>query len=190
MKLSNNEDFVSLVNSLDSEKVYKICLINPDKKLEVEIPDLTPKKWECFKKCTVIRFHSMELDFILEVLSKELLRGAASTHNGMYILDGLITTLSVLYSDIIDRKQFQYTNFNFQKIYMILVKLQQLEEWYEEVYINDPNEMLEVASNIYIPVKKTNTWDELVNQLDKGEVNEDDFQNLKYVIQSFIKDKK
>lgn len=186
MKLLKNEDFCSLIESLDLQKVCRICLLNPDKNSELELPGLSPKKWEFYKKCKIVMFNTMELNDILEVLTRELLRAPKEVDAKVFIFDGLISTFSISYSNIIDRKRIEFVNFNFQKVYMILMKLQQLEEYYEEVYINDSEEIFEIISNIYIPVKESNSWEELILQLDNDEINEDDFQNLKYVIQSFI----
>lgn len=61
--------------------------------------------------------------------------------------------------------------------------LSKLSDW--GVTLTDSSEIWQAIQNVYLFVGKDSSWDLLVDQLNTGDVNGDDFLNLKQILDGF-----
>lgn len=165
------QELKDVLESLDDSACLLVLFHSGDTSLNLEI---TPKKWNIYSQCSVYNVNSSLLD--LEIfLTRVQLQG----NSQKLVIEGLGSYLVEQYSHSIDLKKLS-PNLSFQPIYMLLSKL---SDW--GVTLTDPSEIWQAIQNVYLFVGKDSSWDLLVDQLNTGDVNGDDFLNMKQILDGF-----
>lgn len=150
----------------------------------VEMPILSPKRWDLYRRSSVVGVETLDLDTVARVLDLEMAKEAFS--HKVLLLDGFLATVSMLYSNVIDRGAMDHSRLSFGKVYEVLSKLAQHEEQGGKVWLCELPETFQVIENVYLPVKPSDSWELLLAELEEGEVNGEDFQNLHSLVNGFV----
>ena len=222
MHLENHETLEQVVGGLnlletgavkDRQMHVTLVTVQNDKvdKIMLNYSFLTPKSWNQFYiNTSVCILHSLDLNQIHSVLCREILRmqmkklenggyvDPSQVQGDIFILDGFVASLSIIFSQFVSHERIDYEMMNFRKVFLILDRVKKLDDLINEnVRLNESDEIWEVVDKIFIPCNRESSYSKLVEYLSstlgdpiqKQTPNTvlgcDDFVNLRHIFEFF-----
>lgn len=190
MHLEKHETLEQVVEGLgfletgaEKDKQMRVTLVTVQhdkiEKIVLNYSFLTPKSWNQFYTNTsVCILHSLDLNQIHRVLCREILRmqmkklesggyvNPLEVQGDIFILDGFVASLSIIFSQFVSHERIDYDMMNFRKVFLILDRIKKLDGLLgENVRLNESNEIWEVVDKIFILCKKESSYSKLVEYL-------------------------
>lgn len=145
--------------------------------IEVDYSTLTPYAWyKVYQNVDVIVIEEVDLDKIYMVLCRQIIRLKMKDEeekdtDEIFIVDGLLTSISIIFSQFVHDQRIEFDKLNFRKVYLILQKLIELDELIGyKVQINDTNEIWNLVNQIFLPCRReTENYQKLVDFLSNAE---------------------
>lgn len=128
----------------------------------------------------VVEEPSLESFYLLFRSDFQKLSDITNTERCTYVIDGLISTISILFSAFISSDEIgvrvvtaNFEHFNFRKLYLTLhmmTKIRQLSN--VEVLFNEHSDVWRIVNNVYLPCKHGANYTRLVEWLARADEEE------------------
>ncbi|KAG0678135.1 hypothetical protein C6P40_004949 [Pichia californica] len=173
--------------------------VQDELRIPINFNSTTPRAWNKYYLNTdVCILNSLKLQDIIWIINRQILRMKLKTNdeinNEIFIINGLIHCISILFFKCVKFKKIEYLNLNFQLVYEILLKLKKLDKILNKnIQINDTNEIWDLIDKIFLPCNENLNYIDLVNYLTNND-NDDEkkeilgsqkFVSLKYLLNTF-----
>lgn len=165
----------------DSQMNVTLITVQHDKveKIMLDYSFLTPRSWyQFYSNALVCVLNTLDLDKIHQLICREVLRiqmkklesggfsDPSSANGNMFIVDGFVACVSIIFSQFVSHERIDYDQLNFRKLYLILDRLKELDGLIGgNVRINESGEIWEVVGKIFVPCHKESSYVRLVEYL-------------------------
>jgi hypothetical protein len=203
MQQENEEDDAN--TSINNSSLNHLPLLN------IDYTQITPKLYhQIYSNTNVILIRHHDIDTLYKLLYRTILRIKVKNNDdditnnndndnnnkvqNIFILDGMLASICNLFSRFVDEKKINYNLLNFRKVYMLLIKIQELDKLIGyKVQLNESNEIWDIIDKIFIPCNDKCDYTLLVEYLSTDLHSEgsdkilgsDSFVNLTNLLQKF-----
>lgn len=158
------------------------------KRIRINREKIVPFVWKGVLEDTdIVVVYNEDLEGLQDLIQKEILNyqiGSVNNNIGIFIIDGLITLISIIYSNNVSEEKIDYNKLNFRKVYILLKSINELSK-YVKVQINEPLETWKIIDKIHLPYKFESDYRCLVNCLSSNNDMKSNFISLKALLRLF-----